>query len=80
MAGYIPILFAKALPARPIPNCVLYGGKTLLTFNFDWKFNDALMLHTALDYQHTWNRNIKDTNYRDSLQLTSGLVLNMGNW
>ena len=46
----------------------------------DWKFNNALMLRTALDYQRTWNGNINDISYRNSLQLTSGIVLNMGTW
>jgi hypothetical protein len=46
----------------------------------DLKFNNALSLRTALDYSHTWNHNLNDINYRNSLQLTSGLVLNMGTW
>jgi hypothetical protein len=46
----------------------------------DLKFNNALSLRTALDYSHTWNRDINNINYRNSLQLSSGLVLNMGTW
>lgn len=47
---------------------------------FDYKLNNALMFRSSLDYSHTWNRDINGVNYRDSLQFSSGLVLNMGTW
>jgi hypothetical protein len=46
----------------------------------DVRFNHALSLRTALGYSHTWNQNLNDFNYRNSLQFSSGLVLNMGTW
>ena len=46
----------------------------------DVKFNNALLLRTTLDYSHSWNRDLNDFNYRNSLQFSSGLVLNMGTW
>jgi hypothetical protein len=46
----------------------------------DVRFNHALLLRTALGYSHTWNQNLNDFNYRNSLQFSSGLVLNMGTW
>jgi hypothetical protein len=46
----------------------------------DLKFNHALSLRTALDYSHAWNRDLNNINYRNSLQFSSGLVLNMGTW
>jgi hypothetical protein len=47
---------------------------------FDLKLNDALRLHTNLEYSHTWNDDIQKTNYRSSLQVSAGLVLTMGTW
>ena len=46
----------------------------------DLKFNNALSLRTSLDYAKTWNDDINNINYRNGLQLTSGLILNMGTW
>ncbi len=46
----------------------------------DLKFNSALSLRTSLDYARTWNHDINNINYRNGLQLTSGLILNMGTW
>lgn len=46
----------------------------------DVKFSNALSLRTSLDYSHTWNRELNSISYRNSLQLSSGLVLNMGTW
>jgi hypothetical protein len=47
---------------------------------FDFKLNKALLFRSSLDYSHTWNHAINGVNYRDSLQFSSGLVLNMGTW
>ncbi len=47
---------------------------------FDYKLNRALSFHSALDYSHTWNREINGVNYRDSLRFSSGIVLSMGVW
>ena len=44
------------------------------------KLNRALVLRVALGYSHTWNRNLNDINYRNSIQFSSGLVLNIGTW
>jgi hypothetical protein len=46
----------------------------------DYKLNRALSFRSSLDYSHSWNRDINDINYRDSLRLSSGLVLSMGTW
>ena len=46
----------------------------------DLKFNNALSLRTSLDYSHTWNHDLNNLSYRNSVQLSSGLVLNMGTW
>jgi hypothetical protein len=46
----------------------------------DMKFNNALKLRMALDYAHTWNRDLNDISYRNSLQFKTGLVLQMGTW
>lgn len=46
----------------------------------DWKFNNALSFRTSLDYSRTWNRDINNINYRSGVQLTSGLILDMGTW
>jgi hypothetical protein len=47
---------------------------------FDYKFNNALLFRSSLDYSHTWNQDINDVNYRNSLRFSSGFVLNMGTW
>lgn len=47
---------------------------------FDYKWNKALLFRVALDYSHSWNPNINEINYRNSLRLSSGVVLNMGTW
>lgn len=46
----------------------------------DRRLNRALALRVAVDYSHTWNRNLNDISYRNSLQFSSGLVLKMGTW
>jgi hypothetical protein len=46
----------------------------------DYKLNNALLIRSAIDYSHTWNRDINDLSYRNSLRISSGLVLNMGTW
>ena len=47
---------------------------------FDYKLSRALLFRSAVDYSHTWNNNINGINYRDSLRISSGLVLDMGTW
>jgi hypothetical protein len=47
---------------------------------FDYQLSRALVFRSSLDYSHTWNRDINDINYRDSLRFSSGLVLNLGTW
>ena len=47
---------------------------------FDYKLNKALLFRSSLDYSHTWNENINDVNYRNSLRFSSGFVLDMGTW
>jgi hypothetical protein len=47
---------------------------------FDVKLNNALRLRTGFGYSRTWNQDINGSSYRNSLQLSSGLVLNMGTW
>ena len=47
---------------------------------FDYKLSRALLFRSAVDYSHTWNHDINNLNYRDSLRVSSGLVLNMGTW
>jgi hypothetical protein len=47
---------------------------------FDYKLNRALFFRSSLDYSHTFNRNINDVNYRDSVRFSSGFVLEMGTW
>lgn len=44
------------------------------------KLNNALSFRLALDYSHTWNPNLNGTNYRNSIQISSGFVLSMGTW
>jgi hypothetical protein len=53
---------------------VITGG------GFDYKFNNALLFRSSLDYSHTWNHDINGVNYRNSLRFSSGFVLNMGTW
>jgi hypothetical protein len=46
----------------------------------DLKFTEALSLRTALGYSRTWNAPINDVQYHNSVQFSSGLILNMGTW
>ena len=47
---------------------------------FDYKLNKALLFRSSLDYSHTWNHDINNVNYRNSLRFSSGFVLDMGTW
>jgi hypothetical protein len=47
---------------------------------FDLKLNNALRIRTGFGYSRTWNQDINGNSYRNSLQLSSGLVLDMGTW
>jgi hypothetical protein len=47
----------------------------------DYKFNNALALQLAnLEYARAWTNDINGFSYRNSVQLTGGLVLRMGTW
>jgi hypothetical protein len=46
----------------------------------DVKLNKMLKLRTAVDYSHTWNEDLNHVNYRNSIQVKSGFVLEMGTW
>jgi hypothetical protein len=46
----------------------------------DLKLNNALRLRTGFGYSRSWNQDINGNSYRNSLQLSSGLVLDMGTW
>jgi hypothetical protein len=47
----------------------------------NYRFNHALSLRVAgLDYMHTWMGRVNGAAYSPGLQVTTGLVLNMGTW
>jgi hypothetical protein len=47
----------------------------------DVKLNSALSYRLAkLEYSHSWTKELNGNNYQNSLQFTTGLILNMGTW
>ena len=47
----------------------------------DYKFNNALALRLAnLEYAHSWVGDINGMNYHNAVQISGGLVLQMGTW
>jgi hypothetical protein len=46
----------------------------------DYKINRALVIRSGVDYSHTWNRDLNNVSYNNSLRISSGLVLSMGTW
>jgi len=47
----------------------------------DYKINNALAWRVAsLDYQHSWNNEVRGINYQNAMKFTTGLVLHMGTW
>lgn len=47
----------------------------------DYRFNNALALRLAnLEYAHQWVGDINGLNYRNSVQVSGGLILRMGTW
>ena len=47
----------------------------------DYRFNSALALRLAdLSYAHAWVSDINGLNYRNTVQVSGGLVLRMGTW
>jgi hypothetical protein len=57
-------------------NFAMRGGLSL-----DVKLTSALGLQlVSLDYAHAWGSSLPGSNYRNSLQLTTGMVLRIGTW
>jgi hypothetical protein len=47
----------------------------------DLRLNSALSFRMAnLEYSHSWNNRLNGNSYQNALQLTTGLVLQMGTW